>query len=100
MIVALLVLHGLLAVALLGAITHQALSVLALAPSANGRWTFVARFRGVDATAYATPIVVLFAVTAVPAGGRGRIRGLPSTTRAKTPLIVLIVHGFAHGPQC
>ena len=65
MIVALLILHGLLAVALLGAITHQALSVLAIVPSANGRWTFVDRFRGVDATAYATPIVVLFAVTAI-----------------------------------
>jgi hypothetical protein len=65
MIVALLILHGLLAVALLGAITHQALSVLAIAPSANGRWSFVDRFRGVDATAYATPIVVLFTVTAI-----------------------------------
>ena len=65
MIVALLILHGLLAVALLGAITHQALSVLAIAPSANGRWTFVNRFRGVDATAYTMPIVVLFAVTAI-----------------------------------
>jgi len=65
MIVALLILHGLLAVALLGAITHQALSVLAIAPSANGRWAFVDRFRGVDATAYTMPIVVLFAVTAI-----------------------------------
>ena len=65
MIVVLLILHGLLAVALLGAITHQALSVLAIAPSANGRWTFVNRFRGVDATAYATPIVVLFVITAI-----------------------------------
>ena len=65
MIVVLLILHGLLAVALLGAITHQALSVLAIAPAASGRWTFVNRFRGVDATAYATPIVVLFAVTAL-----------------------------------
>ena len=65
MIVVLLLLHGLLAVALLGAITHQALSVLTIAPAANGRWTFVNRFRGVDATAYATPIVVLFAVTAI-----------------------------------
>ena len=65
MIVALLILHGLLAVFLLGAITHQALSVLAIAPSASRRWTFVNRFRGVDATAYATPIVVLFAVTAL-----------------------------------
>ena len=64
MIVVLLILHALLAVALLGAITHQALSVLTIAPS-NGRWTFLDRFRGVDATAYATPIVVLFAITAV-----------------------------------
>jgi len=65
MIVALLILHGLLAVALLGAITHQALSVLAIAPGASGKWTFVNRFRGVDATAYTTPVVVLFVVTAV-----------------------------------
>ena len=65
MIVVLLILHGLLAVALLGAITHQSLSVLRIAPTANGRWTFVHRFRGVDATAYTTPIVVLFAVTAL-----------------------------------
>jgi len=65
MIVVLLILHGLLAVFLLGAITHQALSVLAIAPAASRRWTFVNRFRGVDATAYATPIVVLFAVTAL-----------------------------------
>ena len=65
MIVVLLILHGLLAVALLGAITHQALSVLAIAPSANGRWTFVDRFRGVDGTVYTMPIVVLFAVTAI-----------------------------------
>jgi hypothetical protein len=64
MIVVLLLLHGLLAVALLGAITHQALSVLPLA-AANGRRTFVDRFRGVNAPAYATPIVVLFVVTAI-----------------------------------
>src|ERR1041384_684547 len=65
MIVVLLLVHGLLAVALLGAITHQALSVLTIAPAPNSRWMFVNRFRGVDATAYATPIVVLFAVTAI-----------------------------------
>lgn len=65
MIVALLILHGLLAVALLGAITHQALSVLTIAPATSGKWTFVNRFRGVDATAYTTPVVVLFLVTAV-----------------------------------
>lgn len=32
-----------------------------------------------------------FAQPAVPAGGRGRIRGIPSTQGAKTPLMVLIV---------
>jgi hypothetical protein len=64
MIVVLLLLHGLLAVALLGAITHQALSVLPLAAT-NGRRTFIDRFRGVNARAYATPIVVLFVVTAI-----------------------------------
>jgi hypothetical protein len=64
MIVVLLLLHGLLAVALLGAVTHQALSVLPLA-AATGQRTFIDRFRGVNAPAYATPIVVLFAVTAI-----------------------------------
>jgi hypothetical protein len=68
MIVVLLILHGLLAVALLGAITHQALSVSAVAPGTNGRWRFFDRFRGVDATAYTTPIVVLFTVTAIGGG--------------------------------
>ena len=68
MIVVLLIVHGLLAVALLGAITHQALSVVTLAPAANGRWSFFNRFRGVDATAYTTPIVVLFVVTAIGGG--------------------------------
>lgn len=62
MIVFLLILHGLLAVALLGAITHQSLSVLR-APAAKSRWTFIDRFRRVNGPAYATPIVVLFALT-------------------------------------
>ena len=65
MIVALLIVHGLLAVALLGAVTHQALSVVTLAPATNGRWTFIDRVRGVDGAAYALPIVVLFALTAI-----------------------------------
>ena len=63
MIVVLLIAHGLLAVALLGAITHQALAVLSAVPASPGRWNFFDRFRSVDATAYATPIVILFAVT-------------------------------------
>ena len=64
MIVVLLLLHEFLAVALLGAITHQALSVLPLA-AAKGQRTFIDRFRGVNAPAYATPIVVLFVLTAI-----------------------------------
>src|SRR5258708_4166892 len=67
MIVVLLLLHGLLAVALLGAITHQALSVLPLA-AGKGQRTFVDRFRGVNAPAFATPIVVLFVATAIGGG--------------------------------
>src|SRR5215510_13389926 len=64
MIVALLIVHGLLAVGLLGAITHQALSVVPLT-AAKGQRTFVDRFRGVNGPAYATPIVILFVVTAI-----------------------------------
>jgi hypothetical protein len=63
-IVILLIVHGLLAVVLLGAITHQALSVLP-APAAKNRSTFIDRFRRVNGPAYATPIVVLFAITAL-----------------------------------
>ena len=64
MIVTLLILHGLLAVALLGAITHQALSVLPATTTPRGR-TFIDRFRGVNGPAYATPIVILFVITAI-----------------------------------
>ena len=64
MIVALLIVHGLLAVTLLGAITHQAWSVVPRGTAA-GSLSFVDRFRSVDSGAYATAIVVLFAVTAI-----------------------------------
>jgi hypothetical protein len=64
MIVALLILHGLLAVALLGAITHQALSVAPATRTPRGQ-TFIDRFRSVNGPAYATPIVVLFVITAI-----------------------------------
>ena len=40
---------------------------------------------------HVTTIAVRAAIRAVLAGGRGRISGIPSTTRAKTPLMVLIV---------
>jgi hypothetical protein len=64
MIVVLLIVHGLLAVALLGAITHQAWSV---APRrvAGGPLSFVGRFRSVNGGAYANAVVVLFLATAI-----------------------------------
>src|ERR1700730_15855504 len=67
MIVALLIVHGLLAVALLGALTHQAWSIVPRRPSA-GPLSFVGRFRSVDSGAYATAVVVLFVVTAIGGG--------------------------------
>jgi len=67
MIVALLILHGLLAVTLLGAITHQALSIIPVRAAA-GPLSFVGRFRKVNSGAYANAIVVLFVVTAIGGG--------------------------------
>ena len=67
MITILLLVHGLLAVALLGAITHQALSVAATG-TASGRRSFFARFRSVNGPAYAGPIVVMFVLTAILGG--------------------------------
>lgn len=54
--------HGLLAVALLGAITHQAMSVLAPVRQAAGGG-FVTRFRAVQGAGYATAVCVLWIVT-------------------------------------
>ena len=67
MIVALLIVHGLLAVTLLGAITHQAWSLVPR-QAAAGPLSFVDRFRSVNSGAYATAVVVLFAVTAIGGG--------------------------------
>jgi hypothetical protein len=67
MITILLIVHGLLAVALLGAITHQALSVVP-AGTAAGRKSFFARFRNVNGPAYAMPIVIMFVLTATLGG--------------------------------
>jgi hypothetical protein len=66
MIVVLLIVHGLLAVALLGAITHQALSLAPRRSAAS--LSFVGRFSSVDSNAYATAIVVLFVITALGGG--------------------------------
>ena len=61
MITALLILHGLLAVALLGAITHQAFATGRPAK----RPSFIARYRAVTASGYANAVVVLFVVTSI-----------------------------------
>jgi hypothetical protein len=62
MIVVLLILHALLAVTLLGAITHQTLSVWL--PARTQAESFVARVRAVTPASYANAIVVLYLATA------------------------------------
>jgi hypothetical protein len=63
MTTALLIIHGLLAVTLLGAITHQAVSVTW--PRRDKSASFVASFRGVNGMTYTNAIVVLFLATAI-----------------------------------
>lgn len=57
----LLILHGLVSVALLGALTHQAMAVLWPARSAQGDG-FVTRFRAVSGRRYATAVCVLWVI--------------------------------------
>ena len=57
--------HALLAVALLGALTHQAATVLAR-PRAGGG--FVTRFRSVSGPAYATAVCVLWVLAFIVGG--------------------------------
>jgi hypothetical protein len=59
----LLIVHGLVAVALLGAITHQALGVWV--PARKPAGNFVARFRAVPGAGYANAIVVLYLLAAL-----------------------------------
>lgn len=66
MIIALLIIHGLLAVALLGAITHQAIGVWL--PARPGAQSFVARLRSVSTPAYVTAVIVLFIATSLLGG--------------------------------
>jgi hypothetical protein len=56
-----LITHGLLAIALLGAITHQAASVLMPVRAPAGG--FVTRFRAVKGAGYATAVCVLWVLT-------------------------------------
>jgi hypothetical protein len=67
MIVALLIVHGLMAVALLGALTHQALAVAPGQPrqARTGAASFMDRFAQVNAAAYVNPIILLFVLTAL-----------------------------------
>ena len=58
----LLIVHGLLAIALLGALTHQAMAVLMPVRQSAGPG-FVTRFRAVPAAGYATAICVLWILT-------------------------------------
>jgi hypothetical protein len=59
----LLILHSLLAVALIGAITHQAISIAW--PRRDRSASFIASFRGVNGMTYTNAIVVLFLATAI-----------------------------------
>jgi len=59
----LLILHGLIAVALLGAITHQMLAVWA--PLSARTYSFFGRFRAVQPQGYANAIVGLYVSTAL-----------------------------------
>ena len=58
-----MVVHGLLAVALLGALSHQAMSVLMPVRQVAGPGGFVTRFRAVQGAGYATAVCVLWVVT-------------------------------------
>lgn len=59
----LLFIHMLFAITLLGAITHQAVSVTL--PSRDRAKSFVSAFRGVNAMTYTNAIIVLFLCTAI-----------------------------------
>lgn len=59
----LLILHGLAGVALLGALTHQSVSVLATGRGA--RSSFFSRYLRVDPRAFTVTVVVLFALSVV-----------------------------------
>jgi len=59
----LLIVHGLLAVALLGALTHQAMAVVMPVRRAAGADRFVTRFRAVSGPRYANAVCVLWVIT-------------------------------------
>src|SRR5262245_61270198 len=58
-----LIIHGLLAMALLGALTHQAMSVLRPVRHQTQGAGFVTRFRAVQGAGYAPAVCLLWIVT-------------------------------------
>jgi len=66
MVTTLLIVHGLVAVALLGAITHQALASWASAATRPG--SFFGRFRTVPAASFANAVIVLYVAAALLGG--------------------------------
>src|SRR4249919_1680676 len=63
MVTTLLIIHGLVAVALLGGITHQALATWASTRARPS--SFVGRFRTVPSASFANTIVVLYTLSAL-----------------------------------
>ena len=63
---ALLIIHGLVAVALLGAVTHQTLA--AWVPARGRPGSFIDRFRAVPPASYATAMVILYVVATLLGG--------------------------------
>jgi hypothetical protein len=59
----LMIVHGLLAVTMLGALTHQAMSVLAPVRHGTGPGGIVTRFRAVQGAGYATAVCILWLIT-------------------------------------
>jgi hypothetical protein len=66
MYIALLIVHGLFAVALLGAVTHQAVN--AWMPVHKPAQSFTGRFRAVSGAAYTNAIIVLYVCTVIIGG--------------------------------
>jgi len=62
--ITLVIVHGLLAFLLLGAVTHQVVSVWAPVRAAGPR-NFVGRFRAVGSANYVNAVIVLYLVTAI-----------------------------------
>ena len=60
LITTLLMLHGILAVFLLGAVTHQFMGVVW--PRQPGQTDFVANMRGIRPQVYVTPIIIMYVV--------------------------------------